>query len=1231
MNSSLQKLTSLVKKITTGFIKEQSINKNTSSRINSLAPKILESEADIEKVKPYLDSLKNAIDKEDVNNIAVTGSFGSGKSTLLKTFQHRFKQYCYLNISLASFKDNKDGTNDDQALERRLEISILQQMFYHVAPSEIPDSRFKRIVNVTQKKLFLLTGFLIIWILSTLTLFKFGYIDKLDPNKWKTTYPLDWIVLFSSIIFFIGVALFVKSVYRLLSNSKISKLNIKGELELGESIDKSVFNQHLEEILYFFERTEFNVVVIEDVDRFNSTDIFTKLREINILLNNSKLINRPIKFVYAIKDEMFKDKNERVKFFEFIIPIIPFINPSNANDQLSMLISNANLKGVLSTEFTSDVITFIDDIDMRLLINIFQEYEIYRKVLSQSLKQDNLFAILVYKNLYPEDFGELSKRKGRLYRLLTDKQIYTNELKKGLDTKIQNLESRINHLDEEKITNLTELRAIYVSVLVSKLKNFHSFYTDKEVSLADAVNDENFNHIKNSANIIYKRYELNTGRGTYTLDGPFQSGITLSSINNEVSASFTYDQREELIKSKASNQIDSLKFDKEKLKNQISEIESLSIQEIFLLIDITRHLDSFNESYLMRNLIVNGYIDEHFEDYISLFHEVSLTKDDFQFERNVKGNIPLPFEYKLTNIETLIKRLPEKYFGREVIWNYSILETLLANDSRFSFKTNRFFKGLSADGGKQFQFIYNFIKTGPKDLSIFIERLCETKPEIWTDVSEKSGLPDSEIQNIIKLIFEHARLESILAFDSSDKLGIYIEEIAGPFSFLSSFINTENILKFIRTKELRFKTLDSFSSDQKDDFLFLYEGNHYLLSYDNIRVIIEGNELKFQQKQLNTSHFTVVLQTKLNSLIRYIDNNLENYLTDTFLKLETNKNEHEESLIHILNRKDISLKLKEAVLISQETVISSIELIDDISAQELVISKSKVIATWSNVLTYFDNTELEDFDDAIAMFLNDPENYVILSKEKLKSAESMSEEYIKNISDIFIHSNSLNIDAYFNLLDSIPYTYKFVRCGELDEEKISKLLEKKKLSLTAQNFAGLKSKGGELAIKLIVVHQKEFLTKLSELDLDPSDWNNIFKSSSITEETKLELIQTIDDSIIINDSSIAALICSIIPIDRYIPLRFEVLNTMFSANNSTEKRVRLINLHFQNLDDKQIQVLTEKLGVDYARIFMKQHKPVFPNQPYNIEFFTKLKEKDLIIRYEKEDKDKSIRVLAKYQ
>lgn len=159
--------------------------------INSLAPKIIIDKIELKKIEPYLDNLKGAISTEGINNIAITGSYGSGKSTILKTFQHYNPEFEYLNISLASFKDNKDDP-DEKDFQRKLEISILQQIFYHVKPSVIPDSRFKRIVNLTTPKLLVQTLFLLFWGLSSLILFKFNYINKLNPLSWTWKYNLDW-------------------------------------------------------------------------------------------------------------------------------------------------------------------------------------------------------------------------------------------------------------------------------------------------------------------------------------------------------------------------------------------------------------------------------------------------------------------------------------------------------------------------------------------------------------------------------------------------------------------------------------------------------------------------------------------------------------------------------------------------------------------------------------------------------------------------------------------------------------------------------------------------------------------------------------------------------------------------------------------------------------------------------------------------------------------------------
>lgn len=111
------------------------------------------------------------------------------------------------------------------------------------------------------------------------------------------------------------------------------------EKNSGEE-SSSIFDKYLDEILYFFEASKYNVVIFEDLDRFDIIDIFEKLRELNELINNSEQIDRRVVFIYAIKDDIFGDVDsdkltkDRTKFFDFIIPVIPIINASNSGDLL---------------------------------------------------------------------------------------------------------------------------------------------------------------------------------------------------------------------------------------------------------------------------------------------------------------------------------------------------------------------------------------------------------------------------------------------------------------------------------------------------------------------------------------------------------------------------------------------------------------------------------------------------------------------------------------------------------------------------------------------------------------------------------------------------------------------------------------------------------------------------------------------------------------------------------
>ncbi|MBV6484736.1 MAG: hypothetical protein KFKLKKLM_01249 [Flavobacteriales bacterium] len=1222
--NNLKKLTAFLEK---RWYKSKPKN---SYPINSLAPKVLTEEEDIKKIQPYLNSLKQSIDTEGINNIAITGSYGSGKSTILNTFQDMNEGYEYLNISLASFKDNKENS-DNPEFERRLEVSILQQMFYHVEPSVIPDSRFKRIINLTPEKLFLPSLFLVLWSFSALILIKFNYIEKLNPEDWKHDYPINWLTLFTSLVFFIGIGLFVKRLYRLFMNSKINKLNIKGELELGESVDKSVFNQHIEEILYFFERTEFNVVIIEDVDRFDSTDIFTKLREINILINNSNLIKRPVKFIYAIKDEMFKDKNERVKFFDFIIPVISFINPSNASDQLTKLIANAKLEGELSADFTSDVVTFIDDIDMRLLINTFHEYQLYKTMLSKDLNQNNLFAIIVYKNLYPDDFGDLQKRKGKLYEFFSNKPTYIKSIIEKHQTLIEEINKQIEVLENEVDRPVKELRAAYIIKLVSKLDKFHAFHINgKNVSLEEVLEDEHFKNIKTATSITYITY---VAQNNYPVQinpspKPITSIVSFLEIEKELSNNLTYNQREKLIIDKANNQINILKSEKEKLKREINETELKSIQELFEVVSTEEHLGCFKENNLMRNLLLNGYIDEHYDDYISLFHGINLTKDDFTFERKIKSGYNLPFDHTITKTENLIKRLPDNYFRKEEILNYHLLNYLLENESKQKDKIDHFFKCLSIDGEKQFEFINGYIKYNPNKINPFIKKLCAYKPSLWQYLNEKSNLPEDEIQGLLKHIFDYADKNSILKFNSLESLELHISQMDDFFAFCSLLKQTNTIHSFITERKIQLENLDIPDAISQKIFDSIYTKSLYQLNRHNIIAIIKGNGKSIDENQLNTSHYSILLNSDLNNLLDYIDDNIEYFLEHVILLQESNTEEEEKTIVNLLNRDDVNNDLKTQLIRSQNAKINSLEDIEDVEVKRILLENNKVYVKWDNIFDYHDSAEEEEFfDDTLIEFLNKKENYTLLSKSKL-SVSNKEEDYIKKLSNILIQSDTLEVQAYTSLVDSLPYTYNQIEYDSLKNDKILVLLSKKILNLTSSNFDGLKLKSSGLHIKLIEMHQNKLAEKLDELSMETEDYVLILKSTAISVTNRLNFIQQMGDDRIINNSDIAKEVCLLLPEDKIIPLSHEVLSALFDTRTLMSKKISLLNLNLNKLESNQVKVLIEKLGGEYVKIFKKQNKPSFDNNTQHILLFENLKKRNLIIRYE--IKEKKIKVFAKY-
>jgi hypothetical protein len=321
--------------------------------------------------KNYSEALLWALKNPSINNIAITGPYGSGKSSVLRTFEKEHKGYKYLNISLGAFKDDLQNPDSDVNRNALIEKSVLQQVFYRIGEHVVPHSRFQRIKETPYFLNLLKSSVFALWLVVA------GYVyapkaTVFETLLGKTAFEGGIYLYPAAIITILGLSLIINEAIRLFSNTRLSKINFQeGDIEFDESGGDSILNKHLDEILYFFEKTKFDVVVIEDLDRFDEVDIFIKLRELNTLINNSEQIDRKIAFIYAIRDDVFEDVN-RTKFFDFIIPIIPVINTSSSSEVLLKMLSASFTKTAILESFVRAITLYIED--MRMLKNIYNEF-----------------------------------------------------------------------------------------------------------------------------------------------------------------------------------------------------------------------------------------------------------------------------------------------------------------------------------------------------------------------------------------------------------------------------------------------------------------------------------------------------------------------------------------------------------------------------------------------------------------------------------------------------------------------------------------------------------------------------------------------------------------------------------------------------------------------------------------------------------------------------------------
>lgn len=394
----------------------------------------------------YESELLHALENDQVRNIAITGGYGAGKSSVIRTFFERHPEYEHVLVSLATFsKDTPKGPEAEADLMSRIEETIVQQLLYAVPAKRLPKTRLKRIVQAPASSIALHTVFFALLIVSVLRIYlpSVNMLPKIDP-AWLIPALMrlpDW----CAVVFAGASSLYIlHCVLKYLSLFSIDGLTLKGG-KLEATHHGSVLHKYLDEIIYCFERSDIDVVVIEDLDRFGIQDVFFRLREINFTIRQSPQIKRPVHFIYAIRDELFS-VGEKTKFFDLIIPVIPVVNLENSGEKMMGLLRAERFKAVighLDPGMIETVCYYIDE--MRLIKNIVNEFDMFSSLLGSHgvvLDANKLFAMVVVRNLYPEAFADLTKRRGTIYSVFSEFGGWRVEQEEKTERQILFLEDR---------------------------------------------------------------------------------------------------------------------------------------------------------------------------------------------------------------------------------------------------------------------------------------------------------------------------------------------------------------------------------------------------------------------------------------------------------------------------------------------------------------------------------------------------------------------------------------------------------------------------------------------------------------------------------------------------------------------------------------------------------------------------------------------------------------------
>ena len=1204
------------------------------------------------KLNVYEEALDFVFENEDLRNVAISGAYSAGKSSMLESYKEKHGEKRFLHISLAHFETQQDEDNNQEEIgddnkegksgkgtikESILEGKILNQLIHQIDPKHIPQTNFRTKQRISNLQIAVNTILTIIFISAIL------YIVMLETWKsYVSAITIAW--LRDGLLFFareemlivsgmLALFLFGSFLYRvmLLQMNKgiLRKFSFQGnDIEIFEDSEDSYFDKYLNEVLYLFDNADVDVVVFEDMDRFNANQIFVRLREVNSLINAQRkkrleagsyrffgrlkkekdMLYKPLRFFYLLRDDIFVSK-DRTKFFDIIIPVIPVVDGSNSYDQFISHITAGGMITRFDQAFLQGLSLYIDD--MRILKNIYNEFLIYFNRLNTiELDCDKMMALIVYKNVFPRDFSELQLQKGYVYTIFSKKsEFILSEIDK-LERQLADIKEQIDAVDQTFLLSNEDLSLLFQE---KKKKAQGLAYHERQEKIRQIeadylVKEKIINNVKNNRRPILEAQKVKIEKD-------------IGSIQNKL--------LKEIISRENSEQIFA-----------VNSINDIKVERKFHEIKGNDYID------LLKFLITHGYIDETYADYMSYFYTTSLSITDKKFLRGVTDRKAKEYSYKLIEPAKVVSKLGKKYFEQPEILNYDLIFYLLKSKDENKYLDTLF---QQLEQNKNFAFIQGvFLSEYNDDLDLLVNKLNSSWVGFLSEILSNTDFVENCRDEFILRTLYHTPDEDIKEINIDECLTEHI-------SHTPSFLNIESpkvnrlIARFTLLK-IAFISLE-YDLSNKELFQAVYKNDLYELNYPNILLMLRT---KYENEPSNdTSHrnLTLIMSDQDSPLSKYVWNNINQYLSIIFNECSGLITDAEGVIISVLNSEDVLDDNKVAYVNALKTQISTLKDVNDESLWKQLIQCGIVLNSERNIIDYFLNNDnilteeliqLIDVPNATYNFSEISQQYgdetashffvAILKCNKLSSKQyrkiltSMNKSYNKGFSIKGIVPDKFNILIDTGIIKMHIDSLEFIR--EHYPEAVLSYIKKYikdyvENIITAETFA-FDELIEVLSLDVADSHKIKLLGYTREaISIVAKRWSDAVKIHILKNNLMLEDISQLA-LIYSQESSGVKLIIeelvikhreTVIADEKSIDI--ELLDKLILSGKITlNDKIRIFAITVETLNEKQCRKILAQLHLDDYEGLLNQKRPKFEINDVNEKILTSFEKKRWISSFD---------------